>query len=349
MYETIIIGGGQAGMAMGHYLKKSGGSFLILDQASSVGESWKKRYNSLKLFTPRSMSSLPGLPLSGEEDVYPGKDEVASYLEEYAKRFDLPLKLKTTVVKLEKETGVFKMSTDQGTLLAKQVVVATGPFQTPALPAEARAGTIHQLHSSSYRQANQLVPGSVLVVGGGNSGAQIAVELAETRTVYLSVGAKMKFLPQRLAGKNIFWWFKRLGVLSVTSTSGPGRYLRKQPDPIFGKELQELIKKGRVIVKPRFRNMEKERVAFVDGTTLEISNIVWATGFRQNFDWINVAGVLDPEGKPLHYRGVSPEKGLYFIGLPWQHRRGSALLQGVGEDARYLYEKMTVQQKRRGI
>lgn len=342
MYDTIIIGGGQAGLAMGYYLKKSGGSFLILDQASSVGESWKKRYNSLKLFTPRSMSSLPGLPLSGEEDVYPGKDEVASYLEEYAKRFDLPLKLKTTVVKLEKETGVFKMSTDQETLLAKQVVVATGPFQTPALPAEARAGTVHQLHSSSYRQANQLVPGSVLVVGGGNSGAQIAVELAETRTVYLSVGAKMKFLPQRLAGKSIFWWFKHLGVLSVTSTSRLGKFIKKQPDPIFGKELRELIRQGRIIIKPRFRDMEEERVAFEDGTAMEVSNIVWATGFKQDFDWISVNGALDTKGKPIHHRGVSPVKGLYFIGQPWQHRRGSALLQGVGQDARYLYGKIII-------
>ncbi|MDW4525402.1 NAD(P)/FAD-dependent oxidoreductase [Rossellomorea marisflavi] len=340
MYDIIVVGGGQAGLAMGYYIKKSGGSFLILDQAISLGESWRKRYDSLKLFTPRSLSSLPGLLLRGKETDYPGKDEVASYLEEYAKTFDLPVKLNTTVGKVEQVDGVFRILTNQGTLLAKQVVVATGPFQTPVIPGQARPGTIHQLHSSSYRNADQLVPGEALVVGGGNSGAQIAVELAETRTVYLSVGSKMKFLPQDVAGKSIFWWFKHLGVLSVTSTSRLGKFIQKQPDPIFGKELRELIRQGKVIVKPRFRDMEEERVAFEDGTAVEVSNIVWATGFKQDFDWISVNGALDLKGKPIHHRGVSPVKGLYFIGQPWQHRRGSALLQGVGEDARYLYGKI---------
>lgn len=340
MYNTIIIGGGQAGLAMGYYLKKTGASFLILDQSSGVGESWKKRYDSLKLFTPRSMSSLPDLPLSGNENDYPGKDEIASYLETYAKKFELPIRLNTVVEKLEKKGGVFHIETNQGPLLSKQVVVATGPFQVPSLPPQATNGGIHQLHSSAYRNADQLVPGPALVVGGGNSGAQIAVELAKTGEVYLSVGTKMKFLPQDVGGKSIFWWFKRLGVLNVPSTSGPGRFIQKQPDPIFGKELKKLIKEGRVILKPRFDRLDENRVILEDGSKLDVQNIIWATGYRQNFSWIHLDGVLDAQGKPVHKRGISPEDGLYFIGLPWQHRRGSALLQGVGEDAKYLYEKM---------
>lgn len=179
------------------------------------------------------------------------------------------------------------------------------------------------------------------MVGGGNSGSQIAVELSKDRKVYISVGHKLIFLPQTIANKNIFWWFDKLGVLNANVNSKMGKILSKRQDPIFGQELKSLLKLGKVILKPRVHSAVNNNVRFDDNSEIEVNNVIWSTGFKHDYSWIDVHEVFYQNGGLIHQRGITPVKGLYFLGLPRQYRRGSALLQGIGNDAEYLYMDMT--------
>ncbi|MFC0187409.1 flavin-containing monooxygenase [Fictibacillus aquaticus] len=345
VFDVIVVGGGQAGLSMGYYLKKTGLSFVILDSGQRTGDVWRKRYDSLVLFTPRSYSTLHGLKWDGDPAGYPSKEEVADYLERYAQTYDLPVQHDSHVHSVEKENDLFNVSTSHTVYKGKKVVVATGAFQTPRIPAFAKElpSSIIQLHSSQYRNPGQLNDGPVLVVGGGNSGAQIAVELSATHKTYLSAGAKIQFMPLTIAGKSIFWWLEKTGILKSSASSWVGKIMRKRGDTIFGYELKEKVEKLEVVLKSRTSGLFKGKVMFDDSTSLEVSNVIWATGFVQNFDWIRVRGLFDAQGNLQHKRGVTPVEGLYFLGLPWQHRRGSALLLGVGDDAAYLYSQMTAE------
>ncbi|MFT4417193.1 flavin-containing monooxygenase [Fredinandcohnia humi] len=338
MYDVIIIGAGQAGLAMGYQLKNTKLSYLLLDKAEKLGETWRIRYDSLTLFTPRSLSSLPGLPLDGNERVYPTKDEIADYLENYANVHGLPIQLNTSIKKVSKINGEFKLETSKGDIFTRNVIIATGPFQNPAIPSFAGrlSQDVLQLHSSQYKNPSQLKDGPVLVVGGGNSGAQIAVELSKTKEVHLSISQKLTFLPQDTGGKSIFWWFEKLGILQANVKSKLGAFLKNRPDPIFGLELKEAIKNKKVLLKPRTSGIKNDRFVFENGSELEVSNVIWSTGFRSNYSWLDIPSILDAQGNPIHERGVTAINGLYFLGLPWQYRRGSALLQGVGYDAQYI-------------
>lgn len=341
IFDVIVIGGGQAGLSMGYYLKQTKLSFLILDKGSAVGESWKNRYDSLTLFTPRSYSSLPGLLLSGEEKQYPTKEEITDYLTLYANTFSLPVQLKTSVLNLDKKDH-FILNTTQGEYYSRNVIVATGPFQDPFIPefSQLLSENILQLHSSKYKNPNQLKLGATLVVGGGNSGAQIAVELSKESKVYLSVGQQLKFLPQDIANKSVFWWFDKFGVLKANLHSKVGQFIKNKPDPIFGFELKSQLNNGRVVLKPRATSANKNDIFFDDNTSLKVSNVIWSTGFKSDYSWIKIPTVLHEKGFPIHQRGITSINGLFFLGLPWQYRRGSALLQGVGTDAKYIVEKL---------
>ncbi|MFB3161956.1 NAD(P)/FAD-dependent oxidoreductase [Neobacillus sp. 179-J 1A1 HS] len=341
-YDVIVIGAGQAGLAMGYYLKQAKLSFLILDKGSAIGESWKNRYDSLTLFTPRSYSSLPGLALKGEESIYPTKDVISDYLSLYANTFSLPIQLNTAIKRLDKEEH-FTLYTTQGEYHCKNVIIATGPFQEPFIPefSHLLSENILQVHSSMYKNPSQLQEGTTLVVGGGNSGAQIAVELSYNKEVYLSVGHQMRFLPQDIGNKNIFWWFDKLGIYKANVHSRVGQFIKNQPDPIFGFELRSQIKRGKVMLKHRVTSADNNQLHFDDGSSIEVSNIIWSTGFKSDYSWINIPFVVDEKGLPIHQRGVTNIKGLFFLGLVWQNSRGSALLQGVGMDAKYLVEKLS--------
>ncbi|MED4530603.1 NAD(P)/FAD-dependent oxidoreductase [Metabacillus fastidiosus] len=342
IYDIIIVGAGQAGLTMGYYLKKTNLSFLIIDQCSEIGEVWRTRYDSLTLFTPRSYSSLPGSKLVGNKNNYPTKDEIADYLAYYVEEHALPVQLNTIVQILSKEKDSFHITTNQGLFEAKQIVIATGPFQKPFIPdcSKLLSKEIFQIHSAHYKNKDQLKEGSVLVVGGGNSGCQIAVELAEERDVHLSVSKKLKFLPQDIGGHSIFHWFDKLGILKATVHSSAGRFLKRQADPIFDKELKALLKKKQVTLKPRLTSVKDDKLIFQDVSELKANNIIWSTGFKYDYSWVHIPQAFHSDGSPVHERGVTPVNGLYFLGLPWQYRRGSALLQGVGYDASYLYEKI---------
>lgn len=342
IYDVIIIGAGQAGLAMGYYLKQSNLSFLILDKNERIGDIWRLRYDSLVLFTPRSFSSLPGLTLSGEPNGFPTKNEIADYLERYARSFDLPIKANTSVNKMTKQEQIFLIETGNSVLRAKNVVVATGAFQKPSIPTFSNelSHEVVQLHSSQYKNPSQLNEGTVLVVGSGNSGAQIAVELSRSHQTFLSSGQIIRFFPLTFLNKSIFWWFEKTGILKASNTSFIGKKIQKQGDPIFGYDLKEKIRSGEVVLKGRAVNSREDTITFEDHSSEKINNVIWATGFLSDYSWINLPTLFSPKGEITHKRGVSNIDGLYFLGLPWQHRRGSALLLGVGDDAKYLYKQI---------
>lgn len=263
---------------------------------------------------------------------------MANYLERYVTRFDLPVQLNTKVITIKKKHEVFQLETSRGIIGAKQVVIASGAFQKPFVPhitTDEGEGAF-QIHSSLYRSPKQLLKGSTLVVGGGNSGAQIAVELAQENHVTLTISHPFKFLPLHFLGKSIFYWLDLLGLLHAGIDTKRGKWFSKQNDPIFGRELKALMKVGRVCVKPRVVKVDGNEVLFEDHSVQNFENIVWSTGFILSYDWIRIEGAISENNEPVHERGVSPIRGLYFIRLPWQHQRSSALICGVSHDARYL-------------
>ncbi|SEG72120.1 NAD(P)/FAD-dependent oxidoreductase [Paenibacillus sp. UNC499MF] len=348
--EVIIIGGGQAGLAMGYFLKRKGIPFLILDAHKRTGDSWRSRYDSLTLFTPRMYSSLPGMKFPGVPDGLPAKDETADYLEAYAKAFDLPIRHQTKVHSLTKHEHGFKIETGQETFIARQVVVATGPFHEPVIPdfAKKLPEEVMQIHSSGYKNVSQLADGPVLVVGGGNSGAQIAVELSGHRQVTISASRPMSFKPMRIFGKNIFWYFETFGLLKAGKESPLGSWLKKQPEQVYGTELKALLKKGVVSLRQRAVDADSGEILFEDAARMKAANIIWATGFRSDYPWIGIPEAADANGKPIHVKGVSKAKGLYYVGLPWQTCRGSALLGWMARDAEYLAEIIEQHAERSG-
>jgi len=339
-YDTIIIGAGQAGLSIGYYLRKNHNKFIILDKGSHIGESWKERYDSLVLFTPRMYCSLPGMDMNGEIHGFPNKGEIAAYLNNYVNNYELPIKLNMEVIHVIKQNGLFLVKTLQEEFITRNLVIATGPFQSPHIPSMAKnlSTNVLQLHSSEYKNPHQLTNGNALVVGAGNSGAQIAVELSKEREVYLAHSSKLVYLPLIFRNRSIFWWFDKLGVLRVSNTSFLGKFIQRKGDPIFGFELKEAIQTSKIIAKPKVISANQDNIKFEDSSTLAVNNIIWATGFRISLPWLQFDDLFDKEGKVIQERGVTNVKGLYFIGLPWQFRRGSALLQGVGYDAEYIFE-----------
>lgn len=340
--DALVIGSGQAGLAMGYELAKRGLRFRILDAGAEIGHVWQSRWDSLTLFTPAQYDNLPGLVFPAERDTYPGKDEVADYLRTYAAKFDLPIQLGTEVTSLARSGGVYIAKASQEQFEAKQVVVATGPFHVPFIPAmgETLDPEVAQIHSADYRRPEQLPMGDVLVVGAGNSGCQIARELSASRHVDLSVGKRIPTVPQRLLGHDLWWWGSGLGLTSrITVDSRLGRRLAGR-DQIIGDGPKRLAKRHGVQLRPPATSSDGRTVHFKDGTTAEFAALVWATGFKVDHSWIDVPEAKDGQGHILQERGVTPSPGLYTLGLSWQHTRASALLGWVGDDAGFLGERI---------
>ncbi len=343
LLDVLVIGAGQAGLALGHHLARRGADFLLVDAAPEIGHSWRTRWDSLRLFSPAQYDSLPGLPFPAPADTHPGKDDVADYLAAYAAHFDLPVRLDTPVLRLHREAdGTFAATTPTGTLRARQVVVATGPFQTPHVPALA-AGLhpdVPQLHSAAYRNPTQLPgAGRVLVVGGANSGLQIAAELAATQPVTVSVGTRPTELPQRIAGRDLFTWLDAVGFFTVPAHTRVGRRLRARGDLVIGTRTRDLRRRG-VDLRPRLTGLTGRTARFADGTTVDVDAVVWATGYRPDHSWLDVPGAV-VDGQLRHTAGTTDVPGLHMLGLPWQTCRGSALLWFVGADAESLASRLT--------
>ena len=335
--DVLVIGGGQAGLAMGYYLAQRGLSFQIVDAGAEVGHVWRSRWDSLQLFTPAQYDNLPGLPFPSSPDSYPGKDDVADYLQAYAAKFELPVRPDTMVTSLTRSNGVYVVTAGGEALEARQVVVATGPFQVPFIPpiAEALDPGVHQIHSAHYRRPETLPAGKVLVVGAANSGGQIAAELSATHHVELSVGQRLPAIPQRPLGRDIWAWATALRLDKVTASSRLGRRLAGR-DQVIGPGPRQLARRHGIRIRPRTASAAGRIVTFADGSAAEFDTVVWATGFAADHSWIDIQQAKDDQGRIVHQRGVTPSPGLYVLGLTWQHTRGSALLGWVGSDAAFL-------------
>jgi putative flavoprotein involved in K+ transport len=338
-FDTIVVGGGQAGLAVGYYLVEQRRNFVILDARDRIGDAWRERWDSLRLFTPARYDGLPGMLFPAPGGYYPTKDEMADYVEAYADRFDLPVRTGVRVRSLTKE-GRYLLASNAGCFEAENVVVASGPLRRPKTPAFAANldQAIFQLHSSTYRNPDQLPAGDVLVVGAGNSGAEISVELAAAgRRVRLS-GRDVGRIP--FFGSRLSWWFfsnvltseSRLGRKFIESGKGGGT-------PLIRLTLKDILQAG-VDRVPRTDGVAGGKPKLEDGRILDVDAVVWATGFGPDFGWIELP-IFGKDSYPVHHRGVAErEAGLYFLALPFQHTLTSALIGGVGVDARYVAEHL---------
>jgi putative flavoprotein involved in K+ transport len=337
--EVVVIGGGQAGLAIGYLLARQGRRFTILEAAGEPAAAWRTRWDSLKLFTPVRYDSLPGLTFPGHPDGYPGRDDVVAYLTDYAQRFELPVELNSRVRSVRPRAGGFLVELADRTYEADQVVVATGPFQVPFTPViSADLSTeVTQLHSGDYRSPGDLPPGAALVVGGGNTGFQIAAELSQSRDVHLAVGARQTPLPQRLLGRDLFRYLEATGLMDKTVTSRIGQRM-KDRETLIGSSPRRARRRG-IKLRPRATGAQGSTVTFADGSDVAVDAVVWATGFRLDHSVVELP-VFDDRGQVNHRRGVTELPGLCFLGLPWQHTRGSALLGWVKDDAEFIAQRM---------
>lgn len=340
--DVVIIGAGQAGLAMGYHLSQQGLDFTILDAATEPAAAWRSRWESLKLFTPARYCGLPGRDFPGDPESYPSRDDVIDYLEAYARDFALPVEFDSAVRRLRKVDDGYLVELDDRSYAADQVVVATGPFQVPRVPARIAEGLdprVTQLHSSRYLSPSDLPSGRVLLVGGGNTGYQIAEELAgdSNREVHLSVGSRQVPLPRRPFGRELFSLLETTGMMATPVTSRLGRLL-KDREALIGSSPRQAKRQG-IRLKPRTRSASGWEIVFDDDTTLAVDGVIWATGFDTDHAWID-APIFDSAGRVAHARGVTGSPGLFFLGLPWLHTRGSALLGWVKDDAAHIAQQV---------
>ena len=338
MKDFIVIGAAQAGLSISYYLSKMGKDFLVFDKEDEIGASWLNRWDSLKLFTPSEFNNLPGMDFPAKKGHYPSKTEVAAYFKQYVQKFDIPIQLNTLIDSVSHEGDHFVVRSGDAEYLAENVIIGTGPFHIPYTPPFARkiSDEIFQIHSNYYKNPKQLKPGKAMVVGAGDSGFQILDEVsAEQREVLFSGNTDVKVLPQEILGKTLWWWFTKTGFLSFSRNSWLGRKISKSRQPVIGTDVKEILESDNVEAVGKTKNAEGEMVLTEKQKVRDLKNIIWATGYRPNFGWIEGLE-LTKDGYPKHHRGISSIDGLYFIGLPWLHTRGSATLGGIKKDAEYL-------------
>ena len=338
--DVVVVGGGQAGLAIGYFLAQQGRDFTILEAAAEPAAAWRARWDSLRLFTPARYNSLPGKAFPGHPDSYPGRDHVVAYLSDYARHFELPVEFGSPVRCVRPADGAYRVETDGRAYEADQVVIATGPFQTPRVPAfaTALAPDVVQMHSDGYRNPADIPKGTVLVVGGGNTGFQIAEELSVSSEVHLSIGSRQTPLPQRILGRDLFWYLEGTGLIRKSTATRIGRRLAGR-DTLIGSSPRALKRRYGVEVHPRAIGAEGSTVTFSDCNNLDVAAVIWATGYRDEYSWID-APVFDANRRVVHRRGVTESPGLHFLGLSWQHTRGSALLGWVKDDAEYISQQI---------
>src|SRR4051812_23911402 len=278
--EVVVVGGGQAGLAIGYFLLQQGRDFTILDAATETAAAWRARWESLKLFTPVRYDSLPGSPFPGDPDSYPSRDQVVAYLDDYVRRFELPLELDRRVLAVRAADGRFLVESADRSYTAEQVVIATGPFQVPFTPplAGGLAPSVAQMHSRDYRRPGDLPDGPVVVVGGGNTGYQIAEELVRSREVHLAIGARQPPLPQRFLGRDVFRYLQALGLMEKTVDSRLAQRL-KDRETLIGSSPRGARRQG-IRLRPRVTGADGSTLTFADGTRQTAATVIWATGFR---------------------------------------------------------------------
>ncbi|EGH71406.1 flavin-containing monooxygenase FMO [Pseudomonas syringae pv. aceris str. M302273] len=401
--DTLVVGAGQAGVAMSEHLSRLGVPHLVVER-NRIAEAWRTgRWDSLVANGPAWHDRFPGLEFEGlDSDGFAPKEQVADYFEAYARKFNAPIRTGVEVKQVVRNSGRpgFTVETSEGVIHANRVVVATGPFQIPVIPAIApKDPSLHQIHSAAYRNPRQLSAGAVLVVGAGSSGTQIADELQRAgKTVYLSVGQHDR-PPRAYRSRDFCWWLGVLGLWDVAAMQ-PGReHVTIAVSGAHGGrtvDFRELAQRGLNLVgltqsfkdgvvtfqsdlvdnlakgDENYRSLLDAADAYAERNGLDlpldpqarqvfpnpecvthpilhldlakagITTIIWATGFATDYSWLQV-DAFDAKGKPVHQRGVSSEPGIYFLGLPWQSRRGSAFIWGVWHDAKYVADQIAIQ------
>jgi putative flavoprotein involved in K+ transport len=342
-FDTIVVGGGQAGLSMGYYLKKQGRPFVILDANERIGGSWRTRtWSSLRLFTPARYDGLPGWPFPAPGWSFPTARETADYLEAYAARFDLPVRTGIRVDRLTRKGDGYVVLCGEHRFEADHVVVATGFYGTPVVPdfASELDPRITQMHSSAYRDPSQLQPGGVLLVGAGNSGADIGMELSRTHQTWLS-GRDKGQIPIRIESRKArlgypVLWFVASHILTLKTPIGRKvqPHVLAEGAPLIRVKSEDLLAAG-VERVPKTIGVRDGLPVLEDGRVLDVANVIWSTGFRQDFSWIDVP-VFGEANEPLHERGVASEAGLYFLGLDFLYSFISENVGGVRRDARHV-------------
>lgn len=353
--DVLIVGAGQSGLALGYHLQRRGRQVLLVDRNERIGDSWRARWDSLKLYSPASRDGLPGMPFPAGRTAYPTKNEMADYLEAYAARFELPLRLGNQVEALTQEDGRFVAHTRESRIEAETVVVASGVFEKPYVPTFAGElnPTITQLHSGAYRNLAQLQDGPVLVVGASHSGSDIAYEAASKHEVVLS-GRDTGQLPASVESRRGRMLFRGLffaGTHILTVDTPIGRkirpHIRHGGAPLLRYRRSDLRRAGVERVLERTVGVQDGLPVLDGGRVLEVRNVVWCTGFRPDFGWIRLPLEIGEDGYPVQYRGASTTPGLYFVGLPFLHSFASMLIGGVDRDTGRVAEQIAARPGRR--
>jgi putative flavoprotein involved in K+ transport len=350
-FDVVVIGGGQAGLATGHFLARRGLRFTILDAHDRIGESWRRRWDALLLFTSARFDGLPGMPFPASKRHFPSKDEAADYLVEYARRMELPVRLGVSVEGLRRtdDGAGFVVDAGHDRYEAPQVVIASGAFHEPRIPGFAARldPAIRQLHSSEYRNVGQLQPGGVLVVGASNSGGEIAHDVAQHGHETWLVGRDTGEMPFDINGRvaKLFdppFWFFLNHVATIRTPIGRRvrPFLQEHGGPLERVRKADLEAAGVTRVFARATGERGGRPEIENGDVLDVANVIWATGSRHDYPWVELP-IVGADGWPIHERGVVPHvPGLYFVGLPFQYAAGSHLLGGVGRDARFVVDRV---------
>ena len=341
--NTLVIGGGQAGLAAGYHLAQNGIEFLIIDAAARTGDSWRTRWDSLRLFTTTAMNGLPGMPFpDGPTKNYcPTKDEAADYLEAYAKKFSLPIRHGIKADRLRKQGDRYIVSAGAHQFEADNVIIASGSYRRPRIPEYASEldPSIKQLHSSDYHNPSDVPPGKTLLVGAAASGVQIALDLAEAgRTGLYLAGKNVRVIPNKILGiipKEKL--FKFITTRPATSKMGKKLAAGSGTAPLHGNGYKLLVKAG-VERTARVAGVLDGLPVLEDGRILDVVNVIWCLGFDPDFSWIDLP-IFDETARPKHHLGVvEGQRGLYFMGLLFQHSVSSALFYGVGRDAKHIVD-----------
>ncbi|MGI8384000.1 flavin-containing monooxygenase [Robertmurraya sp. P23] len=343
IWDVIVIGGGQAGLASGFYLRKKGYQFIILESSNLAAGSWPNYYDSLQLFSPAYFSSLPGMKFPGELKKYPTRSEVIQYLTDYTQHFNLPVHIHKQVLSVEKNNNVFTVVTGTGeTYYSKTIINATGSFRSPYIPLIKGRELFNgrMIHSSQYQNPEPFINERIIVVGSGNSAVQIAIELSKVSQTKLAVRQPVTLQKQKVLGQDIHFWLKISGFDRYPFWRF-GKTVPKSNSVLDLGEYKEQLEKGKPDQNNMFTSFYSDGIVWPDGRKEKVDTVIFATGYKNKLSHLEATGAIDSLGEPIHAGGVSTVvPGLYYVGLEGQRSFASATLRGVGPDAKFVIRKL---------